>query len=183
MGGFSQITGDPLGSVMNAFNASFNGTERAGVLLTDGQLWIGHTALNAGGTHIDVGRLTSPDGSVTIGYSSPNITLQAASVFTFIDQGTSITLATNTGYFVTAATTQTLPASPSQGDLVIIDCDTASAVVVTANTGQLIRLGSSVSSSGGTATSTARGDCLTLRYRASGATWQVVSSMGNWTIA
>jgi hypothetical protein len=46
-------------------------------LITNGQLWIGSTALNVGGTHINVGILTSPDASVAIGYSTPNITLQA----------------------------------------------------------------------------------------------------------
>lgn len=45
-------------------------------LVTNGQLWIGSTALNVGGTHINVGTLTSPDSSLTIGYVSPNITLQ-----------------------------------------------------------------------------------------------------------
>lgn len=43
-------------------------------LITDGELWIGRTAVNAGGTHISVGTLTSPDGSLTFGYSAPNIT-------------------------------------------------------------------------------------------------------------
>ncbi len=46
-------------------------------LITNAQLWIGSTALNAGGTHINVGTLTSPGGTVTIGYSSPNITLES----------------------------------------------------------------------------------------------------------
>jgi hypothetical protein len=46
-----------------------------GQLLTNAQLWIGSTSANAGGTHINVGTLTSPGGTVTIGYSSPNITL------------------------------------------------------------------------------------------------------------
>jgi len=45
-------------------------------ILTNGQLLIGTTALNAGGTHVNVGILTSPNGSITIGYNSPNITLQ-----------------------------------------------------------------------------------------------------------
>lgn len=45
-------------------------------LITNGQMWIGSTATNVGGTHINVGTVTSPDSSVTIGYSSPNITLQ-----------------------------------------------------------------------------------------------------------
>lgn len=47
-------------------------------LATNGQLWIGATTLNVGGTHINVGSLTSPDSSINIGYSSPNITLRAA---------------------------------------------------------------------------------------------------------
>jgi len=54
----------------NATSGEANG------LNADGQLWIGSAALNAGGTHINVGTLTSPDGSITVGYSSPNITVQ-----------------------------------------------------------------------------------------------------------
>jgi len=44
-------------------------------LQTNGQLWIGTTSVNVGGTHINVGSLTSPNNTITIGYSSPNITL------------------------------------------------------------------------------------------------------------
>lgn len=73
MGGFSSITGQD--TIVNADNASFNGTERGGVLATNGQLWVGSTVVNAGGTHINVGVLTSPGGTLSIGYSSPNITL------------------------------------------------------------------------------------------------------------
>jgi len=43
-------------------------------LATNGQLWIGTTAVNAGGTHVNVGSLSSPDSSITFSYSSPNIT-------------------------------------------------------------------------------------------------------------
>jgi hypothetical protein len=70
--------------VVFAKNADFtqaagnSGSESNG-LVTDGQLWIGTTAVNAGGTHINVGALTSPDGSVVIGYSTPNITLESGS--------------------------------------------------------------------------------------------------------
>lgn len=103
--------------------------------------------------------------------------------FTWIDQGTSITLALNTGYYVTAATTQTLPASPAQGDTVKIVCDTAGAVVVTANTGQTIRLGTLASSSAGTFTSTARGDSLELFYRAATTQWIALNSVGTWLVA
>lgn len=46
-------------------------------LATNGQIWIGTTSTNAGGTHINVGAITSPGGTITVGYSSPNITLAA----------------------------------------------------------------------------------------------------------
>ena len=68
--------------VVYANNADFSvsgaggGSESNG-LQTNGQLWIGRTAVNVGGTHVSVGNLTSPDASVTIGYSAPNITLSA----------------------------------------------------------------------------------------------------------
>lgn len=60
---------------VNAPNAS---SAEANGLVADGKLWIGSTATNAGGTHINVGTLTSPDNSITVGYSSPNITLQVS---------------------------------------------------------------------------------------------------------
>lgn len=60
----------------NASSSESNG------LITDGQLWIGSTALNAGSTHVNVGSLTSPDSSITIGYSTPNITIIANDAMT-----------------------------------------------------------------------------------------------------
>lgn len=70
--------------VMYAINADFSnstggtGASTIGELLTDGQMWIGSTVVNAGGTHINVGKFTSPGGTISIGYSSPNITLDLA---------------------------------------------------------------------------------------------------------
>jgi len=69
--------------VVFAKNADFSQSDNQNVsesngLATNGQLWIGSTATNAGGTHISVGSLTSPGGTITIGYSSPNITLEAS---------------------------------------------------------------------------------------------------------
>src|SRR6267154_721699 len=84
MGGFSSISGDE--TIMFADNSSFDGTQRGGKMTTDGQLWIGSTASR----HVKLGSLSSPDGSVTIGYSSPNITLVAGST-------TPTTFTTNSG--------------------------------------------------------------------------------------
>lgn len=280
-------------------------------LKTNGQMWIGSTAVNVGGTHINVGQIISPLGTLTIGYSSPNITVDLAGGGEGIDSiavqtgtspivptaaglvtingavvaagtnpvrtngtgantlalevqiaqalaatdatkiglanfnsaqftvdangfvsatgtipiqftadtgtaapaagninvlggpgvttsasGSTITinsvvftdttaavLAVDNGYFATAAGTYTLPAAPAQGEEVIVFCDTAGAVAVTANTGHKIRLGSSITGNAGSLTSTAIGDTVTLRFRTSGATWMTVCSIGNWTVS
>jgi len=66
--------------VVYAKNADFTQVDNQSAvesngLATNGQLWIGTTSVNAGGTHINVGSITSPLATITIGYSSPNITL------------------------------------------------------------------------------------------------------------
>jgi hypothetical protein len=89
----------------------------------------------------------------------------------------------NTGYFVTATATATLPAAPSQGDTVYFIVDTTSVLTVTANSGQVIRIGSVVSATAGTATSNARGDAVILTYRTTGAAWIARSApQGIWTV-
>lgn len=314
------INNDVLFGINADYSNALSGRRASttGQLLTDGQLWIGSTALNAGSTHINVGNITSPSGTVTIGFSSPNITLDitgssiaieqitvdgaqtivpsgtpenitltgntvanathAKSVFLnknggssasldvqvsgaigatditkvglaafnstqftvdangfvstsgtgipntitgdsggalsptagnwnilgrsgsknsgsgstltiksppFSQVNSSATSVLNSGEFVTAAVTRTLPATAglADGDLVIYYCTTAGALVVTANTGQTIRISGSVSSSAGTATSTAIGDSLTLRFDATAVSWRAVGVVGNWTLA
>jgi len=285
--------------VMFALNADFTQADNqapveANGLATNGQMWIGTTALNAGGTHINVGSFTSPLGTVSIGYSSPNITLDlvgggiaiervalqtgttpivpAGGTITFngavvaagtnpvrtdgtgastmaleiqtsqalaaadatkiglsnfdsadftVDAngfvtlaatpvleilggpgitvtGTAIspiinsviftdttaaTLAVDNGYNATAAGTYPMPATAAQGELIIVFCDTAGAVVLDCPALNFIRIGSLVTSSGGTATSTSVGDSLTLRYRLSSLTWEATSVIGTWLVA
>lgn len=58
-------------------NVNFNpalAKPHPGLITTDGELIIGSTALNPGGTHLNIGTITS--NSLTVGYSSPNITLE-----------------------------------------------------------------------------------------------------------
>jgi hypothetical protein len=102
----------------------------------------------------------------------------------FSQVSTTSTSVLNSGEFVTAAVTRTLPATAGlvDGDLVIYCTNTSNALTVTANTGQTIRLGNVVSASGGTAVSTAAGDSLTLRFDATAISWQAVSSIGNWVV-
>lgn len=64
--------------VLLCSNVNFNPAlpkPHPGLITTNGQLIIGSTALNAGGTHLNIGVLTSPNNTILIGYSSPNITL------------------------------------------------------------------------------------------------------------
>jgi len=100
MGGFSSITADPLGTVLNADNVSFDGSTRGGVITTDGELLIGSTVA----PHIRVGEITSPLGTLNIGYSSPNITLDLSGSGLAIDS-----FAPNSG---------TNPVVPTAGGLV-----------------------------------------------------------------
>lgn len=66
--------------VVYANNADFStvgagGGSATNGLQTNGQLWIGTTTPNVGGTNVSVGAITSPLGTVSVGYSAPNITL------------------------------------------------------------------------------------------------------------
>lgn len=68
------MPGFDSGSTMYALNVDFTGnslTSGSPTVTTNGQLLIGSTAL----PNIQVGTLTSPNGTIQIGYSSPNITL------------------------------------------------------------------------------------------------------------
>ncbi len=63
--------------VVNAKNVDFSGGSTVSAkLVSNGQMLIGSTVLNAGGTNINVGTMASPSSSLTIGYSSPNITME-----------------------------------------------------------------------------------------------------------
>lgn len=103
----------------------------------------------------------------------------------FSDVGGSGTSVLNSGEFVTAAVTRTLPATAglADGDLVIYVTTTAGALVITANTGQTIQLGSNASSVAGTCTSSALGDSISLRWSVTATKWFATSSIGNWSLA
>jgi hypothetical protein len=280
---------------MLASNADFSGSLSEphvnNGLISNGQLWIGSTALNANGTHINVGTFTSPLGTLTIGYLSPNITLDIASgglavehltgntggqlnptsnnfntlgtgSITIAGSGSTLTtqltgltnhavqvgagtatltqlavgtngqvligattadpafatitstggtiafsLGVNTlnmevvdagfkwsetsgafnaaksnGYFITTTATATLPATPTEGDTIKFFVDSTNLLTITGNTGQKIRLGTTISAAAGTAVNTQRGDSIELVYMSTGTTWQGVSAVGGWNL-
>lgn len=88
----------------------------------------------------------------------------------------------DTGYFTSGSFALTLPAAPGQGDTIQVGCVTAG-VILTANAGQTIRIGTGISSTAGTATSQTDGDSLILRYNAANTRWHAMSVVGTWVVA
>lgn len=103
----------------------------------------------------------------------------------FSQVGSSGTSALNTGEFVTAAVTRTLPASAglADGDLFVYVCTTAGALVIQSVGSQKIRLGNVITGAAGTATSTAIGDSITLRFNATDGFFYAVSVQGTWNLS
>lgn len=104
--------------------------------------------------------------------------------FAWSDQAVTFNAASANGYFCTAALTVNLPASGALYQTIIVYVDTSSSVILQANTGQMIQVGDMISSSGGTATSTAQGSVLELVFRPGDTTWHTITSVGSgWTMA
>jgi hypothetical protein len=136
------------------------------------------------------GALTPTSGNWNILGKSGSKTSGSGSTLTvksppFSQVGASATSSLNTGEFVTAAVTRTIPASAglADGDLFMYVCTTAGALVVQSVTAQKIRIGNVITSAAGSATSTAIGDSLTLRFNATDGFLYAVSVVGNWTLS
>lgn len=131
-------------------------------------------------------QLTSLDATVTILSDAANNRILFSvndAGFVWSDKSTSFPALSSNGYRATSALTAALPASPSDGDTIIINTRTASAVVILANTGQTISLGDLTSSSNGTLTSATLGSSVTLVYQLSATKWNVISALGTWAVA
>lgn len=267
MGGFAN---DSLGnSIVWADNIDFSQNVIPSRSITaNGQLLIGSTAA----PNIRTGTLTSPGGTITIGYSSPNITIDLvggsaaiekiavqtgttpivplagvvtfngatvaagtnpvrtdgtgantmalevqlsqaiagtdatkvglaafnsanftvdangfvsslSTAFAWSDQSGAFAAAAANGYFITAVSTATLPALPSEGDTIRFIVDTASLLTIQANTGQKIRIGTTIGAAAGTAVNTQQGDAIELTYRSTGTTWFAANNpVGGWNV-
>lgn len=100
------------------------------------------------------------------------------------DKSANFNVAVGNGYFVTATSTATLPASPAQGNVAAFAVDNGTAILtITANTGQIIRVGTAVSASAGTCASNKNGDSIYLVFRSSDNAWiSVGGPQGTWTV-
>jgi hypothetical protein len=107
----------------------------------------------------------------------------SAPVSVWTDQSGAFAAVSGHGYFLSAASTPTLPAAPNEGDTVMFVNDAAATTTVTGNAGQKIRIGGALSAAAGTAASTTRGDSLVLTYRSTGTTWfSVGAPEGTWAV-
>jgi len=170
-------TGDPEGSVSANPSSLCHDPVSGNIYLKEsGTGNTGWIQLFGGSWNVNglSGSKTSGSGSTQTIKSPPYSDLSAT--------GTSVL---NSGEFVTGAYTRTLPASAglADGDLIEFVCISASVLIIQAVGTQKIRLGNTISSASGTATSTAIGDSISLRFRATDGFWYATSSMGNWTIA
>jgi hypothetical protein len=168
---------------------SFNGVVTANWQQTSGSSGSGITTLtgNTGGAvGPSAGNVTVVgSGGVTVtgnpGTNTLTITGSSSSI-SWTDVGTSFAATSGNGYFVTASVTATLPASPTQGDVININAQTASVVIVQAAAGQTIRLANSTSAVAGRAESTDIGCTLQLVYRSANTQWVSIGSEGSWTL-
>ena len=133
-----------------------------------------------------VGVTTSNSQMVTIDSTSGQLGVATApTAITWSQVGTSGTSVKNTGEFVNAAVTRTLPVSAglADGDVFIYICTTAGALVIQSVGSQKIRLGNTLSAVAGTATSNAIGDSIELRFNATdGFFYCCGGPQGTWTI-
>lgn len=99
--------------------------------------------------------------------------------------GTSQAAAVNSGYIIGNAgqTTVTLPATAAVGSVIAIAGKGAAGWVMTANTGQTIKIGNQTTSSAGTLTSSNLYDCVEVVCVTADTTWVVRNMMGNLTYA
>lgn len=150
--------------------------------LTNGQMIIGSTgATPTAGTITGSGNIT-----VTTGAGTLALSLTGSAGFAWNDvSGTSQSAAVNNGYIISNAsqTTVTLPATAAEGSIFSVQGKGAAGWILQANTGQIIHLGSSATSSAGSLTSTNLWDSVSIVCVTANTTFAVTSVVGNLTVA
>jgi hypothetical protein len=157
-------------------NLSFDGGYTTNSV--DGGLWIGSATGVPKAAQLTAGSgitITNAANSITIAStgSGGGTTWQSISTQTQAQAGN--------GYFITAATTLVLPASPTNGETIqVVSKLTSGNVFIDAN--QKTISGGVVSGNTG-ASSTQVGDTMTLVYDATSQSWNATSMIGSWVIS
>lgn len=151
-------------------------------LLTNGQLMIGNTGNDPTAATLTAGTgisIVNASGSITINATGSGLSWVVVS-------GTSATMAVNTGYTSNNAglVTLTMPSTAAVGDTLVVTGLGAGGWTIAQNSGQLIHVGSTVSTTGagGSVASTNAFDSITITCVVANTTWVTRSSMGNLTI-
>jgi hypothetical protein len=183
MAGNSSITNSQ--TVTHTDNLSFDGTDRGGAMNTDGQLYIGSSSSNRpnDGGHVRRGSLTSPNGTINIGYDAPDITLDANNAGMIWENiGASQDLEVDHGYFCSSggALSLALPETSEVGDTISVMLIGSTSWTITQGDGQQIRIATSTTTSGagGSLASQQQGDGVTLVCQAENTIWQVTYPVG-----
>lgn len=152
------------------------------IVLTAGQILIGTTASDPSAATLTQGN------NITITSSSGSITIAASGLagFTYNDvAGTTQAAAINNGYIISNAgqTTVTLPATAAVGSVIEVQGKGAAGWILQANTGQVIHLGNTPTSTAGSLTSTNQYDAIKVVCITANTTWATSSVIGNITVA
>jgi len=115
--------------------------------------------------------------------TASTITFTASNVLNWYSINSNTNLAINSGYFCIGGSNLQLylPGSSILGDTIEITLDGASSFTIVQAAGQQIRYGNEITTLGigGTLSSTAQGDAITLKCTATNTKWSVISSIGN----
>lgn len=114
--------------------------------------------------------------------NSPTFQPVSSTAMTWTEVSGAFASAINNGYIITNTASTTLPAAPTVGQTIQFIVDTTNILTITANTGQIFRLNTTVSATAGTAVNVARGCAITFTYAPTSASWIASSSEGNWTL-
>jgi hypothetical protein len=149
--------------------------------LTNGQLLIGSTGADPSVTTITAGS------GISVANGAGSITIAATGNAPYTEvTGTSQSMATNNEYTANNAglVTLTLPATANIGDEITVNGKGAGGWTIAQNSGQLIHIGSSTTTTGtgGSLSSTNQWDNLKLKCITANTTWTVQTAVGNITV-
>ncbi len=122
-------------------------------------------------------------GSITVTMVGDTATItESGGGLTWTDEALSFAAVSNNGYFVSATATATLPAAPSQGDVVeFVITNIGVTLTIQANAGQFICIGTDLSVVAGNTVGAQLGNSISFTYQASSTTWfSVTAPQGSW---